>query len=257
VLHGCSGLILNTPRHLRPHISPKTGVRCRLPASLHFVLSPAASDGTGTLEQGDGGSCAWELRKSSVFSDFGVCQEVHGRLACAEPLTCSRAPDNAVSSFVFSQRCCQRPAGDRGAGRRRACGHVRCGCVEMPGAHVGRAPFPCQLFFPHAHLGRASRVRGACAAGGRQVRRGGGAVRARRRFGSDYWQHGAGAAGNDGWRRLAGARARCRRRCGGGVLPDHERAPPPAAPRHALREHTAPGLLRLRPPPSLPAARQC
>jgi hypothetical protein len=58
-LDGCSGLLANTPKHLRPHIS-EAGVRCRIPAHLCFM--PMLEDETemkgevqnGELDEGGG-----------------------------------------------------------------------------------------------------------------------------------------------------------------------------------------------------------
>ena len=67
-LDGCSGLLANTPKHLRPHIS-EAGVRCRIPA--HLCFSPLLEDETGMEGQvrngelDDGGRQTEEGEKES------------------------------------------------------------------------------------------------------------------------------------------------------------------------------------------------
>ena len=127
VLHGCSGLISNTPKHLRPHIS-EAGVRCRLPALLSFksisfplLLQTPQQSGTAqeeeqaapvapahatplqtrvsdsrTLDINDHSSTlsppaptnSFQLHVSSVYAEWVVCQPVGGLLQLGTPLTC-------------------------------------------------------------------------------------------------------------------------------------------------------------------------
>ena len=81
-LDGCSGLLANTPKHLRPHIS-EAGVRCRIPAHLCFM--PMLEDETemkgevqnGELDEGGGKVHKWlkgdqqpDVMYSTLFSQL-------------------------------------------------------------------------------------------------------------------------------------------------------------------------------------------
>jgi hypothetical protein len=114
VLQGCGGLLANTPKHLRPHVSD-TGVRCRLPALLSFrsvraktttPLQTAREHADEQARSAASSQAACEQAASeqpfaldcpSVFADWGVCQDVFGRVEVVDPITCHCTPSNAAA----------------------------------------------------------------------------------------------------------------------------------------------------------------